>query len=960
MLNFLSRFVDSNERELKRLAPLVTRVNELEAEMQAYSEAEIKDLMTELRAEIAEAAAGEEPSEDETEHPDLEHRRDLTKARHKRENEALQDGLDKILPEVFAAAREAMRRTLSMRHFDVQILGGIILHQGKIAEMRTGEGKTLVAPLAAALNGLTGLGVHVVTVNDYLARRDAQWIGPIYHFLGLSVGIIMDNAISYLFDPGYPTDDEHLLNLRPCTRAEAYAADITYGTNHNFGFDYLRDNMAPELGQRVQRGHQFAIVDEVDNILIDEARTPLIISGEAEEAADKYVRFARLVPRLKPRAEEAEEGGDYFIDLKEKAVSPTEEGIAKMEKLLGIKNLYDDDPTLARYFELALKAHALYRRDRDYIIKDGQIVIVDEFTGRQMPDRRWSEGLHQAIEAKEGLRIKREQVTMATITFQNYFRLYAKLAGMTGTAMTEAEEFHKIYKLEVVAVPTHQPMVREDETDLIFRNEKGKFAAVINEITQMHAQGRPVLVGTVSVEKSERLGQALKMQGIKHEVLNAKFHEKEAPIVAQAGQSGAVTIATNMAGRGTDILLGGNPVGLASELLHKKGLNPATVEAEAYAAALAEAKAICDADHAKVVAAGGLHIIGTERHDSRRIDNQLRGRAGRQGDPGSSRFYLSLDDDLMKRFAAERLAGLMERSGLEEDEALEFGVLGKVIESAQSRVEGYNFDIRKHVVEYDDVISKQRETVYEERDKVLHNEDLGETIEAFVDQEIEILVDRHLPHNAPAQEYDLGGLIADLTAMGLKTETDEEFGEEVFEELKNREAIDFYLKDYAAQKLAERAAGNPEEWAQVEKFVLLRMIDSIWVEHLTEIEELRQGIGLRGIAQEDPLNAFKKEAFALYGEMQSLIRHQVANVIFRAQIVHQPPPLVMPKNWQHDGVLPAGAAQAQAGRRGAGQTVAANQPGTPRPGYAPDGTRMGRNDACWCGSGMKYKKCHGR
>jgi preprotein translocase subunit SecA len=958
MLNFLSRFVDSNERELKRLQPLVERVNDLEAEMQAYSEAEIKDLMAELRAEIAPLAEGEEPSEDELTHPDLEHRRDLIKARRQRGNEALQDGLDKILPEVFAAAREAMVRTLEMRHFDVQILGGIILHQGKIAEMRTGEGKTLVAPLAAALNGLTGLGVHVVTVNDYLARRDAQWIGPIYHFLGLSVGIIMDNSISYLFDPGYPTTDEHLLNLRPCTRAEAYAADITYGTNHNFGFDYLRDNMSPELGQRVQRGHQFAIVDEVDNILIDEARTPLIISGEAEEAADKYLRFARLAPRLTPRPEGAEEGGDYFVDLKEKAVSPTEEGITKMEKLLGIKNLYDDDPTLARYFELALKAHALYRRDRDYIVKDGQIIIVDEFTGRQMPDRRWSEGLHQAIEAKEGLRIKREQVTMATITFQNYFRLYAKLAGMTGTAMTEAEEFHKIYKLEVVAVPTHRPMIRTDETDLIFRNEKGKFAAVIGEIVQMHEQGRPVLVGTVSVEKSERLASALKMQGIRHEVLNAKFHEKEAPIVAQAGQSGAVTIATNMAGRGTDILLGGNPVGLASELLHKRGLNPATVDAETYAAVLAEAKAVCDADHVKVVEAGGLHIIGTERHDSRRIDNQLRGRAGRQGDPGSSRFYLSLDDDLMKRFAAERLAGLMERSGLGEDEALEFGVLGKVIESAQSRVEGYNFDIRKHVVEYDDVISKQRETVYEERDKVLHNEDLSETIEAFVDQEVEILVDRHLPPNVPAQEYDLTGLIADLTAMGLKTETDEEFSEEVFEELKNREAIDFYLKDYAAQKLVERSEANPEEWAQVERFVLLRMIDSIWVEHLTEIEELRQGIGLRGAAQEDPLNAFKKEAFALYGEMQSLIRHQVASVIFRAQIVHQPP-LVMPKNWQHNGVLPAGtsAGQAVAGQTTTGST---NQPGTARPGYAPDGRRMGRNDHCWCGSGMKYKKCHGR
>src|ERR1035437_457014 len=630
MLGFLSRFVDSNDRELRRIQPLADRINELEPEMLARSDEEIRAFVDGIRDEIREAGEPEEPSEDERNHPDLEHRRELIKSRHKRENDRLQEAMDSVLPEVFAATRVAMQRALGMRHFDVQMLGGVVLHQGRVAEMRTGEGKTFVATLAAALNGLTGRGVHVVTVNDYLARRDAQWMGPIYRFLGLSVGIITHDT-SYLFEPDYPTTDERLISLRPCSRAEAYAADITHGTNNEFGFDYLRDNMVVELDQRVQRDRFFAIVDEVDNILIDEARTPLIISGQAEESADKYFLFARLVPRLVARPEGAEEGGDYFIDLKEKAVSPTEEGITKMERLLGVQNMYDEDPTLARYFESALKAHALFKRDRDYIVKDDEIVIVDEFTGRQMPGRRWSEGLHQAIEAKEGLRVQREQVTLATITFQNYFRLYSKLAGMTGTAMTEGEELHKIYKLEVVAIPTHRPMIREDDADLVFRNETGKFMALIDEIVELNEHGRPVLVGTVSVEKSEKLGDMLMRRGIKHEVLNAKFHDKEAPIVAQAGRLGAVTIATNMAGRGTDIKLGGDPTGLASAALHRKGLNPAEVEKEVYDEAYAEAKTACDAEHDKVVEAGGLHIIGTERHDSRRIDNQLRGRAGRPG-----------------------------------------------------------------------------------------------------------------------------------------------------------------------------------------------------------------------------------------------------------------------------------------------------------------------------------------
>src|SRR6188472_1363131 len=594
-MRFISRFVDSNDRELKRIQPWVDEANSLEAEFEGLTEEEIRTQFAEIRDEVRAATQPEEPSDDELHHEDLERRRELTKARRTRENERVQKALDEILPEVFAMTREAMKRTLGMRHFDVQLIGAAVLHQGKIAEMRTGEGKTLVAPIAGILNSMTGRGVHIVTVNDYLARRDPQWMGPVFHFLGISLGMITHDT-SFLFDPTAVTNDERLLNLRPVTRAEAYAADVTYGTNNEFGFDYLRDNMVLELDQRVQRERSFAIVDEVDNILIDEARTPLIISGQAEESADLYFTFARLVPRLKGRPEGDEEGGDYFIDLKEKAVSSTEEGIEKMEGWLGVENMYDADPRLARHFEQALRAHALYKRDRDYIVNDGEIVIVDEFTGRQMPGRRWSEGLHQAIEAKEDLRVQRESVTLATITFQNYFRLYEKLSGMTGTAMTEQEEFYKIYGLDVVSIPTHRPMVREDSPDLVFRTETDKFNALIDEVVEMTEAGRPVLVGTTSVEKSEILGEMLKRRGIKHEVLNAKFHEKEAPIVAQAGRTAAVTIATNMAGRGTDILLGGNPAGLASTELHKRGINPAEAPDEVYQEVLAKAKETVEVD----------------------------------------------------------------------------------------------------------------------------------------------------------------------------------------------------------------------------------------------------------------------------------------------------------------------------------------------------------------------------
>ncbi|HTK44889.1 MAG TPA: preprotein translocase subunit SecA [Patescibacteria group bacterium] len=996
MLGFLSRFVDSNDRELKRIQPFVDEANELEAEIKALSDGDIKARFLALRDEFRETVVEEGPSDDELHHPDLERRRELAKARRKRNDAVIQEALDDILPDVFAMAREAMVRTLDMRHFDVQLVGGIVLHQGKIAEMRTGEGKTLVAPLAAILNAIAGKGVHIVTVNDYLARRDPQWMGPIYHFLGLSVGMILGQqsdggAASYVFEPGYPTNDERLINLRPVSRREAYAADVTYGTNNEFGFDYLRDNMVTDLEQRVQRERFFGIVDEVDNILIDEARTPLIISGQAEESGDLYYQFARLVPRLRERSADWEEGdedeGDYFIDLKDRAVSPTEAGIGKIEKLIGVENLYDADPRYARHFDQALKAHALYLRDRDYIVKDGEIIIVDEFTGRQMPGRRWSEGLHQAIEAKEGLRVQRETVTMATITFQNYFRLYDKLAGMTGTALTEAEEFHKIYQLEVVGIPTHRPMVREDETDLVYLNEKAKFNAVIDEIEELQEAGRPVLVGTVSVEKSERLSDMLKRRGIKHEVLNAKLHERESGIVAQAGRTGAVTIATNMAGRGTDILLGGNPAGLASDLLHRKGLNPAEVDKSTYDEALREAKSITDEDHARVVEAGGLHIVGTERHESRRIDNQLRGRAGRQGDPGSSRFYLSLDDDLMKRFASERVASMMERLGLDEENYIESGIVGKTIESAQTRVEGFNFDLRKRVVEFDDVINRQRETIYAERDKVLRNEDLTETIRAFLDEDMEELVARHLGdgHDAVTEE-GIADLVLELGRMGIGRDR---IDPHELLELRTSAAITEHVKEVADRMLEEREAEvGAEAWATIERFVLLRTIDSLWVEHLTEVDDMRRGIGLRGYAQQDPLNEFRKEAFRLYEELSGFIRHQVANTVFRVSITQTPPPpsgaFAMPgPGQQARGAVPVGTGAgatngagsgAGAGRGGVRTLAGPGVTGTAgtagiaalgagqqaRPGYTPTGAKIGRNDACWCGSGLKYKKCHGR
>jgi len=904
VFGFLSRLVDSNDRELKRLAPILHAVNARAEGMEVTRAEEIRGRMEAIAADLR-----TQPGDDQ-----------------KRR-------LEEALPEILASAREAAKRTIGLRPYDVQILGAIVLHQGKIPEMRTGEGKTLVAPLAAAANALAGDGVHVITVNDYLARRDAQWMGPLFSFLGISLGVITHDA-SYLYDAEYSSGEERTARLRPVTRREAYAADVTYGTNNEFGFDYLRDNMVTELEARVQRGHAFAIVDEVDNILIDEARTPLIISGQAAESQDLYQVFAKLVPRLKERPVGALEGGDYFVDAKDKAVSPTEEGVAKIEKALGIENLYSGDPLMARHFESALRAHALFKRDRDYIIENSEIVIVDEFTGRKMPGRRWSEGLHQAVEAKEGLRVQRESVTMATITFQNYFRLYKKLAGMTGTAMTEAEEFSKIYNLEVTSIPTHQPMIRVDEADLVYRTVRAKDAAIIAHIKERSAAGQPVLVGTTSVERSEHLSAMLKREGVAHNVLNAKQHEREAPVVAQAGRPGTVTIATNMAGRGTDIKLGGDPVGLASEALRVKGLNPADVDQDTYAAALADAERTCASEREVVLAAGGLRIVGTERHESRRIDNQLRGRAGRQGDPGSSRFYLSLEDDLMKRFAGERVVGLMDRLGFDESQALESAMVSRTIEGAQTRVEGYNFDIRKRVVEFDDVINKQRATVYGERDRVLRGENLTLTVQDALHGEVRALAVTHCPPGRTG-EWNRVALTTELKRLGIDPPASLDT---IVEDSLLYEAVDA-AADAALEKKA--AEVGEELWPRVERAVILRSIDQLWVEHLTEVDDLRRGIGLRGHAQIDPLNAFKVEAFKLYEEFQSLIRVSIGRAILRVSLVQEQR-------------APAPVAMKTVG--GSSEMASAARPTT---ASAPSAMKAGRNDACPCGSGKKFKKCHG-
>ncbi len=951
MLKFLSRLGDSNEREVRALQPIVDAVNALEPEIQALTDAELAGQTERFRARLRDAIGDillpielreTDPDEDANESAltgaDAARLADNLKRQREQELKQINAALDELMPEAFASVREAMVRALGKRHYDVQIMGGAVLHRGEIAEQRTGEGKTFVGPLAAYLNALVGRGVHVVTVNDYLAKRDAQWIGAVFHRLGMSVGSIQHEG-AFVFDPDFQATDERLRDLRPVSRQEAYAADVTYGTNNELGFDFLRDNLVVDLTLRAQRGHFYAIVDEVDNILIDEARTPLIISGQAEESADKYRQFSRLVPRLS-------EETDYIVDPKFKQVAITEAGTDKMEKMLGVDNMFADDFSLARHLEQALKAEVLYKRDRDYVIRDGEIVIVDEFTGRLMPGRRWSEGLHQAVEAKENVAIRNEQRTLATVTFQNYFRMYDKLAGMTGTAETEAEEFAKIYELEVVVIPTHRDMVRDDFADLVYASQKAKWNAVIEEIVEEHEAGRPILVGTISVEVSEMLGEMLKRRGIKHNVLNAKLHEREAEIVAQAGRSGAVTIATNMAGRGTDILLGGNPEVMAAELLHKQGTNVLEATPEQYAAALAEAERITEADKEKVLAAGGLHIIGTERHEARRIDNQLRGRAGRQGDPGSSRFYLSLEDDLMKRFASDRVQGLMRGLGFTEDTALESKMVSRTIESAQSRVEGYNFDTRKHVVQYDDVINRQRETIYRERDRILRSSDLSPTILAMFDDELAGLVAEHTAGDH-RDEWNLDGLRTQVLGM-IPSLTDADLA--FFDDARESEAISGPLSDLVAEHYERKRASVGEEGMQVlERLVMLRVIDSLWVEHLTAVDDMRRGIGLRAYSQRDPLNEFKIEAYRMFDELKSTIRHDITHTVFRVTLQQQPS-RPQPMRNVTEGRAPIAGAPPSA-------TDGNGQAAPPEPARA--GPKVGRNDPCWCGSGKKYKRCHG-
>ncbi len=955
MFKFLSRLGDSNEREVRALEPIVERITALEPEIQALTDAELAARTDTLRArlrdeigdiltpiELRETDPDEDASESALAGADPAQLADELKQQRERELKRINEALDGVLPEAFASVREAMVRALGKRHYDVQLMGGIVLHRGAIAEQRTGEGKTFVGPLAAYLNALVGRGVHVITVNDYLAKRDAQWIGAVFHRLGMSVGSIQHEG-AFVFDPDFPATDERLRDLRPVTRQEAYAADVTYGTNNEFGFDFLRDNLVVELAGRAQRGHFYAIVDEVDNILIDEARTPLIISGNAEESADKYIQFAGLVPRLK-----AEE--DYIVDEKFKQVAITEAGTDKMEGWLGVENMFADDFSLARHLEQALKAEVLYKLDRDYVVKDGEVVIVDEFTGRLMPGRRWSEGLHQAVEAKERVAIRNEQRTLATVTFQNYFRMYDKLAGMTGTAETEAEEFHKIYGLEVVVIPTHRDMIRNDFADLVYAKQSGKWNAVIDEIVEEHERGRPVLVGTVSVEISEMLGEMLKRRGIKHNVLNAKLHEKEAEVVAQAGRPGAVTISTNMAGRGTDILLGGNPDVMAAELLHKKGTTVIDASPEEYAAALAEAEAITAEERERVVAAGGLHIVGTERHEARRIDNQLRGRAGRQGDPGSSRFYLSLEDDLMRRFANDRVQGLMRTLGFTDDVALESKMVTRTIESAQSRVEGYNFDTRKHVVEYDDVINRQRETIYRERDRILRSSNLGPTVEAMLDDEVAALVSEHTAADH-ADDWNLEGLRTQLTTM-VPTLTAADL--RPLDELRDPEAITQQLTELVRERYESKRTSTGDTGIGVlERLVLLRVIDSLWVEHLTAVDDMRRGIGLRAYSQRDPLNEFKIEAYRMFDELKSTIRHDVTHTIFRVSVQQQPHQHAVARNVTEGRAPVGGTEPVEASSPGGnGENGGAREP-------VRAGPKLGRNEPCWCGSGKKYKKCHG-
>jgi preprotein translocase subunit SecA len=987
-------FGTSNEREIKRMRPLIDQINALEPELKQLTDeqlrgktaefrARIKDRLKDVDAEIARVNAEMQsaPAENLRSQTD-----DLTKQRMEARNQAL----DEILPEAFAVCREGGRRVLNMRHFDVQLIGGTVLHQGKIAEMKTGEGKTLVATLPVYLNALSGDGVHVVTVNDYLAKRDSEWMGKLYRFLGLSVGVIVHDL----------DDDE---------RREAYAADVTYGTNNEFGFDYLRDNMKFDLKECVQRGHNFGIVDEVDSILIDEARTPLIISGQSDESTDKYERADRVIPHLvkgeeieKPPGEPKEYTGDFVIDEKHKNTMITDQGWEKAEKLLGIDNIADPENwAMKHHVETAVKAHAMYRRDVEYVVKDGEVIIVDEFTGRLMPGRRWSDGLHQAIEAKEKVKVERETQTLATVTFQNYFRLYKKLAGMTGTAETEAAEFDSIYKLHVVVIPTNRTLLRVENADVVYRTEKEKYYAVADEVQKIAVEGRPVLVGTTSIEKSERLSDLLKKKNLKHVVLNAKFHEKEAEIVAQAGRLNQVTIATNMAGRGTDILLGGNAEFMGRQEMVKKGiaqqlraaagevvLQQDTTEsivfyyngieyqcpADKWNETYNKYKKETDAEHDKVVSVGGLHILGTERHEARRIDNQLRGRAGRQGDPGSSRFYLSLEDDLMRIFAKAWVSTLLQRLGMEEGVPIESRMISKRIEAAQKAVEAQNFESRKHVLEYDDVMNKQRVAVYGLRKELLSGIDQKELIlEDYVIGMIGTALDRFAARNLHADQWDIEGLNKYLIEQfGLDMEKQgvdagqlnrQELGDAIFDKLK--EIYDAKEKQIGSDAMRYH-----------ERMIMLSVLDTQWKDHLLNMDHLKEGIGLRGYGQHDPLVEYKRESFDMFEMMMQHSQEEAVRYLFHMQIMDAPQQVaaaaanedgdqeqasVAPPRKRASTSMDDLEAQFQRRKkRELEQARMAGSNGSSAPQQVVRGqAKVGRNDPCPCGSGKKYKKCHG-
>jgi len=885
MFKWLGGLRDSNERELKRLQPLVDKINGLEPQFQNLSDSQLKAKTDEFKTRLKDGAS-----------------------------------LDELLPEAFAAVREAAKRTIGQRHFDVQLIGGMVLHQGKIAEMRTGEGKTLVATLPLYLNSLTGKGCHLVTVNDYLARRDPYWMGPIYNALGVSVASIfpMQNPDepnpSRLYDPEYDSEKENdaWRHFKPIPRKEAYLADIVYGTSSDFGFDYLRDNMAIDLSRCVQRQQNFAIVDEVDNLLIDEARTPLIISAPDVEAGKKYQVFARLIKQLKP-------GTDYEIRIKERSAELTDEGFAHIENLLkreGVlqsASLYDpESASLMRHLQNALTAREFFKKDQQYVVKDGQVVIVDEFTGRLMLGRRYSEGLHQAIEAKENVKVQQESRTFATITIQNYFRMYEKLAGMTGTALTEAEEFHKIYKLDVVVIPTNKPLLRQDYPDRIYKDEDAKFKALVNEIEQVNKEERPILIGTVSIEKSELLSHLLKKRGIKHEILNAKEHTREANIVAQAGEPGAVTVATNMAGRGVDIVLGGKEPPDGDNAEWRKWQEK----------------------HNKVLGLGGLHVIGTERHEARRIDNQLRGRAGRQGDPGSSRFFVSIEDDIMKRFGGDRIKGIMNWAGFDENTPIENKMISRSIENAQTRVEGYHFDIRKHIVDYDDVINTQREVIYGERRKIIGEADLKANILSLVRDEIRSSIAYHLTEEVDTQAAEnLLGNISTIFPLPPEINAQE------LSKMEPKEVEDKLIR-YAEDLYEKREAEmEPKSMRMLERLVMLRTIDSLWVEHLTAMDYMRQGIGLQAMAQRDPLVAYKSKSHEMFQELMATIQHDVVHTIFRVGIKKGAAPPPRPAPSPMATIAPAGASQ--------------------KPPKA-SSKKVGRNDPCPCGSGKKFKKCCGK